>query len=77
MGKIVYYTGMTNNPKRRFREHCNGIKSNWMKRNKIIPRRIVYLEMCDSYQKAIDREQQIKNKPLADKIRLIKEYNTY
>jgi len=28
--KTVYYTGMTNDPKRRFREHCNKIKSNWM-----------------------------------------------
>ena len=28
--KTGYYTGMTNDPKRRFREHCNKIKSNWM-----------------------------------------------
>jgi len=74
-GEIVYYTGMSNNPKRRFIEHCNKIKSNWMSRNKIIPRRIVYLEKCYSYEHAIKRERQIKRMPLTEKFKLIKSYS--
>ena len=75
LGKIVYYTGMTNDPKRRFLEHSNKLKSNWMRLNKIIPKRIVYLEKCNSYDHAIKREQQVKRMSQIEKFKLIKDYN--
>lgn len=74
LGNIVYYTGFTNNPKRRLEEHKSGIKSNFMRLNKIMARAIVYLETFDSVEEALKREQQIKRLPRLDKIKLIQEY---
>jgi len=74
LGKIIYYTGFTDNPNRRFREHKAGIKSKFMSNSKIIPRRIVYLEQISDYFNALKREKQIKQMPLKKKKELIKKY---
>ena len=74
-GNIVYYTGMTGNPVKRLNEHRAGIKSNYMRNNKIVPRRYVYIEQLSTYKEALARETQIKNLSLDDKQGLIREYN--
>ena len=73
--KILYYTGMTSNPKRRLREHRNGQRSNWMVRNNVSPKGFVYIELIGSdYYKALERETQIKKMNLKTKLKLIEEY---
>lgn len=74
MGEIIYYTGFTDNPKRRFREHKAGIKSRFMSNLRIMPRRIVYLEQISGYFNALKREKQIKRLSLKKKKELIKNY---
>lgn len=43
-GAMLFYTGITTDIVRRWREHRGQYNSKYMKRNKIRPRRIVYLE---------------------------------
>ena len=74
-GDYVYYAGLTSDPKRRLYEHCNGIKSNWMKRYKIHPKYFVYIEQVKNYREAIKREKQIKRLSRRQKQQLINEYN--
>ena len=73
-GDIVYYTGFTNNPKKRLYEHQIGIKSKWMKRYKINAQCIVYIESFLTPEQAMKREQQIKRLGKKAKKRLITEY---
>ncbi|MHA1481823.1 MAG: GIY-YIG nuclease family protein [Candidatus Heimdallarchaeaceae archaeon] len=72
--KIIYYTGMTWDPKRRLAEHRSGIRSNYM-RNKINPLHFVYMESFDNPYTAHQREMQIKRLSLNKKLKLIEEYN--
>ena len=72
--KIVYYTGLTDNPKRRLREHKSGFKSRWMMEHNIRPLHICYIECFDCPYKARDRELQIKKLSLKNKLILINNY---
>jgi len=72
--KIIYYTGMTDDPKRRLSEHRSGIRSKYM-RQKINPLYICYIESFNNPYKAHQRELQIKRMQLDKKLNLIKEYN--
>ena len=75
--KEIYYTGMSSNPKRRLSEHRAGYRSNWMVRNNISPKEIVYLECTgNNYWDAIKREKEIKKISLSKKLKMIEEYNT-
>lgn len=72
----TYYTGMSSNPKRRLTEHRLGQRSNWMQRNNISPKELVYIEyVSDNYYLTLDREKQIKKLNLDRKLKLIQEYN--
>lgn len=74
--KYLYYTGMTSDPKRRLKEHQAGIKSNWMVRNSISPKYIVYLELVGTnYYTTLVREKQIKQMSLMRKLNMIEDYN--
>ena len=72
--KIIYYTGMSDDPKRRLSEHRSGIRSNYMRKN-IKPLYICYIESFSSPYKAHERELYIKKMSLNKKLNLIKEYN--
>ena len=55
-GEMLFYTGITTDIKRRWREHRGQHNSNYMKNNKLRPRRIVYLE-CLTVKKRKDAER--------------------
>lgn len=65
-----FYTGVTNHPKRRFSEHCEGLnpKSYTFRRR---PLKMVYCEMFADINQAIDWEKQIKGWSRKKKIALI------
>lgn len=70
--KRLYYTGLTDNPKRRLYEHMNGVKSNWMKNNNIKPVKFVHMELFNNPHTAHKRENNIKRMSLNNKLKLIK-----
>lgn len=72
--KKLYYTGETWNVPKRYKEHRQGIRSNWMSRNNISPKGIVCIEIMDNKSDALKRETQIKNNQKL-KLRLIREYS--
>ncbi len=76
-GKIVYYYGMTTNPKRRLLEHKNYFSSNisWEQRNRIVMRKFVYMEQLKTHNQAKKREEQIKRYSKKKKEELINEYS--
>ena len=66
----TYYVGVTNNIERRLVEHNDGINpTSYTYRRR--PCKLVYWEMIDGPQKAIDREKQIKKWSKAKKEALI------
>ena len=72
--RIVYYTGFTDDPKRRLHEHRNGIRSAWMMRNNVKPLSISYLEVFDNSKLAKIRKKQIKQMSRNQKLNLIENY---
>jgi putative endonuclease len=67
------YTGIATDPKRRFKEHCEGKKgAKFFRRSQ--PQKIVYLEQHDSRSLATSREIAIKKLSRAQKLRLIASY---
>ncbi|MEW6684910.1 MAG: GIY-YIG nuclease family protein [Candidatus Edwardsbacteria bacterium] len=52
-----FYTGLTNNLKKRIEEHCSGMVSSTKDRR---PLKLVYYEACLNQQDAIHREKYLK-----------------
>lgn len=73
-GKIVYYTGLTDNPKRRWEEQLRGCKSQFMHRNRIVPISMSYVEYVEDFQKALKRKIKISRMHQQTKKELIKGY---
>ena len=73
--KTTFYTGVTNNLKRRIQEHKmnKGIKETFA--GTYFCNKLVYFEKFESPMKAIEREKEIKKLSREKKIRLIKEKN--
>lgn len=71
-GERIFYTGITRNLERRWKQHC-GHRSKYPRINKINPRKIVYVEIVYSKKEAESREKQLKKLTVAEKIRLIEE----
>ncbi len=69
----TYYTGITNNLKRRFEQH-NAKKASRYTRARI-PVRLVYQENCKSHSKALKRECEVKAFTRKEKELLIKQKN--
>jgi putative endonuclease len=69
------YTGVTSNLVRRVFEHKEGVADGFTKKYGI--KQLVYFEVFDNPQNAIDREKQIKAWQRAWKIKLIEEANPH
>jgi len=69
----VLYTGVTKDLKRRIYEHKEKFVAGFSKRYKLS--KIVYFEILDDVESAINREKQIKNGPRQKKIDLINSIN--
>ena len=69
----VLYVGVTNNLVRRMYEHKSGIGSIFT--NKYKTHKLVYCEVTNNIQFAIQREKQLKAGPREKKIELIKSIN--
>ena len=52
-----YYTGFTDNLRKRFNEHCNGANASTKNRG---PFKLIYYEACLSKHDAIARERYLK-----------------
>lgn len=74
-GSKAFYVGSTNSIVRRWREHRFNVKSTYMTRYRIIPRRIAYLEIVDSENDARKREQQLKHKTNLEKRQLVQNFS--
>ena len=74
-GKTVFYTGVTNNLKRRLREHRDGKGKAKNFTGKYYCYKLVYFEYFTEPRKAIEREKEIKKLSRSNKIKLIKEKN--
>lgn len=57
----AYYTGKTHDLQKRFKEHMEGVGSNWMHNNGYKPMKVIYWEIFDTEQEALDREDTIKS----------------
>jgi putative endonuclease len=64
------YTGITNDPQKRFKEHVSGKGGRYTRSHR--PVKIVYLERSSNRSKALKREAQIKRMKRSDKMALIK-----
>jgi putative endonuclease len=69
----VFYTGITNDLKRRIYEHKNKIVEGFTKKYNI--NKLVYYEVFDDAYNAITREKQIKGLSRAKKLNLINNAN--
>lgn len=69
----VLYTGVTNNLYRRVIEHREGRGSSFTTRYNV--NKLVYYEVCDYVNDAIEREKQIKGGSRQRKLDLINEMN--
>lgn len=69
----VFYTGVTGNLPRRVYEHKNKLVEGFTKKYNIV--KLVYYEVFDSPEAAIQREKQIKGGSRKKKIDLIKSIN--
>ncbi len=69
----TFYVGVTNNIKRRVYEHKSGKNKGFTQRYNL--HWLVYYEIIDGMQNAINREKQLKNWHRDWKINLIKEKN--
>jgi len=65
-----FYTGITNDPLKRFKEHASGKGGRYTRSHK--PVKMVYLERTLNRSKAMKREAQIKRMKKQDKLSLIK-----
>lgn len=65
-----FYTGISNDPQRRFLEHKNKKGGNYTIKHGV--EEIVYLEKCDNMSIALKREKQIKGWRREKKLMLIK-----
>ena len=71
-GRFLFYTGVTTNILRRYREHLWKIKSDFLKMWHPHSRKeLVYVEVVSGKEEAFMRERQIKRMPHADKVGLI------
>jgi len=76
LGEIVFYTGITTDVVRRWHEHRGMYKSGWMSRNRVRPRRIVYVECLftnDRY-KAEKYERRVKRLSHKRKVELVERW---
>jgi len=64
-----FYTGITNDPKKRFEQHISGKGGRYTRSHK--PVKIVYLEKLPNRSKAMKREARIKRMRKQDKSSLI------
>jgi len=69
----VLYTGVTNDLKRRVSEHKEKIAEGFTKRYRVD--KLVYYEVFESINDAIDREKQIKGGSRMKKIKLVDDMN--
>lgn len=69
----VFYTGVTNNLKRRMYEHVNKMVNSFTSRYNIAE--LVYYEITNNIETAIMREKQIKDYRREKKLQLIKKFN--
>ena len=69
------YIGVTSNLQKRVWEHKNKVVAGFTKKYNI--NRLVYYELTDSIETAINREKQLKRWHREWKINLIKEMNPY
>jgi putative endonuclease len=67
------YTGFTTDPKRRFREHKDGIGSRYTAAHK--PVKLIHTESFPTRSDALKREAEIKSWDRAKKIAHVKENN--
>jgi len=65
-----FYTGISNNPKKRFLDHQNGKGGAYTQSHK--PIRIIYLETLPDKSSALKRELEIKSWSRKKKIRILK-----
>ena len=65
-----FYTGITNDPQKRFKEHASGKGGRYTRSHK--PVKIVYLEKLSNRSKAMKREARIKKMTRQKKTALIK-----
>ncbi len=63
------YTGISNNPEKRFIDHSNGKGGKYTRSFK--PLRIIHLEGYNSKQEALKRENQIKGWSREEKIKIL------
>ena len=73
--KTVFYTGVTNDLKRRMREHEKNRGNNKTFAGKYYCRKLIYWEEFESPKEAIDREKEIKLLNRSKKLDLIKTKN--
>lgn len=66
------YTGITTDLERRFKEHREGIGSNYTKAKKA--KQIIYKEECTDRSTASKRELEIKKWPRIKKLEMIENY---
>jgi putative endonuclease len=69
----VLYTGVTNNLKRRIYEHREKFIPGFSRRYKLS--KLVYFEICEDVENAINREKQIKSGSRQKKIDLFNSIN--
>ena len=65
----TYYTGLTNNLKKRVEQHNSGHGAKYLKGR--LPAKLVYYEPAKNLKTAMKREIQIKRMPRSRKIELI------
>ena len=70
-----FYTGITNDPQKRFKEHVSGKGGRYTRSHR--PVKMVYLEKTSNRSKALKREARIKRMRKQDKTSLIKEQTKF
>ena len=65
-----FYTGISNNPKKRFIEHKNGKGGKYTRSFK--PLKIIHMEKYNTKEEALKRESQIKSWDRINKIKILK-----
>ena len=71
--QTTFYIGVTNNLKRRIWEHKNKIVEGFTKKYNL--NKLIYYELTESIESAINREKQLKRWHRQWKINLVKEMN--
>ncbi|HLB61052.1 MAG TPA: GIY-YIG nuclease family protein [Patescibacteria group bacterium] len=71
--KLVLYIGVTSNLVKRVFEHKNKLTDSFTAKYNV--HKLLYYEICDTAEDAINREKQLKNWHRAWKINLIKSRN--